>query len=103
MTWKPNEIIVHETVRDDPVTNYLLEQCPDISVKFVQSGIPKKIVETSNILSNTGDSMLDKILAGKNVMYIAPATNVVDTFTMEDDRMICPHFDRLKLASNGCF
>ena len=32
-----------------------------------------------------------------------PATDVVDTFTMPDDRMICPHFDRLKLASNGCF
>jgi len=47
--------------------------------------------------------MLDKILAGKQVVYIAPATNVVDVFTMPDDRMICPHFDRLKLASNGCF
>ena len=47
--------------------------------------------------------MLDKILAGKQVVYIAPATSVVDVFTMPDDRMICPHFDRLKLASNGCF
>ena len=47
--------------------------------------------------------MLDKILAGKQVVYIAPATNVVDVFTMPDDRMMCPHFDRLKLASNGCF
>ena len=47
--------------------------------------------------------MLDKILAGKSVVYIAPATTVVDTFTMPDDRMICPHFERLKLASNGCF
>jgi spore photoproduct lyase len=38
------------------------------------------------------------------VVYIAPATNdVVDTFTMPDSRMLCPHFERLKLAANGCF
>jgi hypothetical protein len=30
-------------------------------------------------------------------LYIAPATpDVVDTFTMPDDRMICPHFERRK-------
>ncbi len=101
--WKPKEIIVHETVRDDPVTNHFLEQCTGLPVKYVQSGIPKKIVEASDVLSNAGSSMLEKILAGKNVVYIAPATNVVDTFTTEDDRMICPHFHRLKLAANGCF
>jgi len=47
--------------------------------------------------------MLDKILAGKQVVYISPAGNAVDVFTLPDDRMVCPHFDRLKLASNGCF
>ena len=48
--------------------------------------------------------MLDKILAAKKIVFIAPATpNVVDVFTMPDTRMMCPHFDRLKLASNGCF
>jgi spore photoproduct lyase len=103
MNWKPKEIIIHETVRDDPVTIYFLEQCPGIMVKYVKSGIGKKIVEASDILRNAGNSMLDKILAGKKVIYIAPATNVVDIFTTENDRMICPHFDRLKLASNGCF
>jgi spore photoproduct lyase len=25
------------------------------------------------------------------------------SFSVPDDRMVCPHFDRLKLASNGCF
>lgn len=103
MTWKPKEIIVHETVRDDPVTTYFLEQCPDTPVKYVQSGIPQKIVEASDVLGNAGSSMLEKILAGKNVVYIAPATNIVDAFMTEDDRMICPHFHRLKLAANGCF
>ena len=47
--------------------------------------------------------MLDKILLGKQVVYIAPATDSVDVFTMPDDRMVCPHFESLKLASNGCF
>lgn len=101
--WKPKEIIIHEKVKDDSVTSYLIQQCPGVSVKYTTSGNPKEIVQLSDILSNAGSSMLDKILAGKQVVYIAPATNVVDDFTMEDDRMICPHFDRLKLASNGCF
>lgn len=103
MMWKPKEIIVHEKIRNDPVTIHFIQQCLDVPVKYTNSGIPKKIVQLSDILSHSGSSMLDKILAGKKVVYIAPATNVVDTFTMPDDRMICPHFDRLKLTSNGCF
>jgi spore photoproduct lyase len=47
--------------------------------------------------------MLDKILAGKKIVYISPAGDAVDVFTMVDNRMVCPHFDRLKLASNGCY
>ena len=101
--WKPREIIIHEKVKDDPVTSQFTQQCPGVPVKYTNSGIPNEIVQLSDILSNAGSSMLDKILAGKQVVYIAPATDVVDVFTMEDDRMICPHFERLKLASNGCF
>ena len=101
--WKPKEIIVHEKVKDDAVTIHLIEQCPGIPVKYVSIGTPKKIVDCSEILRNSGNSMLEKIIAGKQVLYIAPATGVVDVFTMPDDRIICPHFDRLKLASNGCF
>jgi len=103
VAWKPKEIIVHEKVRNDPVTIHFVKQCAGVPVKYINSGIPKKIVQLSDTLSNAGGSMLDKILAGKQVVYIAPATSVVDVFTMPDDRMICPHFDRLKLASNGCF
>jgi len=103
VAWNPKEIIVHEKVRNDPVTTHFVRQCSGVPVKYTDSGIPQKIVQMSDILSNAGDSMLDKILAGKGVVYIAPATDVVDTFMMPDDRMICPHFDRLKLASNGCF
>jgi len=102
-SWKPKEIIIHDKVRSDPVTSHFIQQCLSVPVKYTNSGNPKAILQLSDILSNAGSSMLDKILAGKQVVYIAPTTDVVDAFTMEDDRMICPHFDRLKLASNGCF
>jgi len=101
--WKPKEIIVHEKVKDDPVTVHLIQQCPGVPVQYIDTGIAKRIAQKSDILCSAGDSMLGTILAGKQVVYLAPATNVVDVFDMPDDRMICPHFDRLKLASNGCF
>jgi spore photoproduct lyase len=103
-TWKPREIIIHQAVINDSVTQYFLQQCPDIPTKTVSDGRATNIVANSQILSQPGNSMLAKILAGKQVVYIAPATNdVVDTFTMPDSRMLCPHFERLKLAANGCF
>jgi spore photoproduct lyase len=101
--WKPSEIIVHESVKDDPVTGFFLGQCPGVRVKYVTSGIPKEIVKASEVLAQAKGGMLDKILLGKQVVYIAPATDVLDVFSMPDDRMVCPHFERLKLASNGCF
>jgi len=101
--WKPKEIIVHEEVREDPVSVNILNKSPGIPVKCVSSGMAKIISEKSDILRAVGSSMLDKIIAGKSLLFIAPAANVVDTFTMPDDRMVCPHFERLKLASNGCF
>jgi len=101
--WKPKEIIIHQDVEHDPATRHILRQCPGIRVTFVDSGTPKNIIDHSLILSSSGKTMIDKILAGKRVMYIAPAIGVVDTFTMPDNRMLCPHFERLKLAGNGCF
>jgi spore photoproduct lyase len=101
--WKPSEVIIHESVKDDPVTSYFLEQCPGVKVKYVSSGTPKEIIKLSEVLSQAEGGMLDKILLGKQVVYIGPAAASVDVFTMPDDRMVCPHFERLKLASNGCF
>jgi len=101
--WKPKEIIVHEKIRNDPVTDHVLERCKGIPIKYVKNGTAKEIVAASDVLSSAKQTMLDKILAGKTVLYIAPANNAVDLFTMPDDRMMCPHFERLKLASNGCF
>ena len=101
--WKPTEIIVNEKVEDDSVTKYVLKKCKGVPVREVDNGKATTIVDASEVLKDTG-TMLEKILAGKNVLYIGPTGNdVVDVFTMPDDRMMCPHFDRLKLASNGCF
>jgi hypothetical protein len=40
--WKPKEIIVHEKVRNDPVTTHFIERCPGVPVKYIDNGIPKK-------------------------------------------------------------
>ena len=80
--WRPKEIIVHEKVRNDPVTIYFIQQCAGVPVKYTDSGIPKNIVQLSDRLSHAGSSMLDKILAGKQVVHIASATIVVNVFTM---------------------
>ncbi len=101
--WKPKEIIVNEAVKTDPATIYFLKQCNNIPVQYIKSGLPKDIIRASKILNNAGSAMLERILSGKKVVYIAPPVNVVDSFTMPDNRMMCPHFNRLKLASNGCF
>ena len=101
--WKPKEIIVNKKVKNDLVAKHILQACPNVPFKYVSSGSPEAIKMASVILSQAGNTMLDTILAGKQVMYIGPATDTVDEFTMPDDRLLCPHFDRLKLASNGCF
>jgi len=101
--WKTKEIVVNNKVKDDPTTVHILKQCKDSLISYVNDGKPKTIINTSKILSSSSPKMLDKIIAGKEVLYIAPAGDAVDVFRMPDDRMLCPHFDRLKLASNGCF
>lgn len=101
--WQPREIIVHEAVREDEVTRRILSRCPQAPVHYVTSGNPRAVVAASDVLNRAGGAMLDKILAGKQVLYVAPATQVVDTFHMPDERTVCPDFDRLKLASNGCY
>ena len=102
--WRPREIIIHEKVRQDPVTIHILEQCEGVPVRYVGSGKYEAIIEASSILSRNGNSILDKVREGKQVLYIGPAMGrEVDVFDIQDDRMMCPHFERLKLASNGCF
>jgi spore photoproduct lyase len=102
--WRPSEIIVHEKVKDDPVTGRIRAKCPGVPVRFVSKGTGAAVVDASQLLKASGKTMLQKILAGKKVLYISPAASgVVDTFYMPDERILCPHFRRLKLASNGCF
>ena len=101
--WRPAEIIVNQEVKDDPGTSYFLSQCPGIPVKYIGSSESKAVVQASDVLRNVADGMLNKVVAGKRVVFIAPCGNPVDEFKIPDDRFICPHFERLKLASNGCF
>ena len=101
--WKPKEIIVHKSVENDPTTKRIIETAKVKWIHEVDNGKSETIKKASKILSEAEQNMLSQILAGKQVLYISPAGNAVDQFEMPDDRMLCPHFDRLKLASNGCF
>lgn len=101
--WTPQEIIVNERVRGDEVTKRVLERCPGVPVRWVRSARGKDVVAASKILSQAKGGMLDTVLAGKRVLFITSPGQAVDTFEMPDDRMVCPHFARLKLAANGCF
>ncbi len=102
-SWLPTEIIIHNKVKEDSVTISILKQCPGVPVTYTDSGAANVIKQKSQLLKN-GSGMLEQITAGKQILYIAPPANdVVDVFEMPDNRLMCPHFDRLKLASNGCF
>ena len=101
--WRPQEIIIHDEVKDDPDTGYFLSQCPGIPVKYVDTAKSAEVVQASDVLRNAGAGMLNKVLTGKSVVFIAPCGNPIDEFRVLDNRMVCPHFERLKLANNGCF
>jgi len=101
--WQPKEIIVNVKVKNDPGTKRILNMCDGVPVKYVKNGKAKTIINASDILRTAGNTMLEKINAGKQVLYIAPpGTGLVDQFQMPDDRMLCPHFDRLRFGSNAC-
>lgn len=102
MSWKPDELFIHNDVKNDGTTQWILRRCKNSRVIYVPSGRPQEIVNRSHILSKT-TGFLDKILAAKRVLYVAPAGQAVDEFDIADDRIKCPHFSRLKLSSNGCF
>ena len=107
--WRPQEIVLNRAVKNDPVTKYFLRKCKGIPVREVDKGSRSAIVGASKILSQadgqpSSNKILSMHLAGKRVVYLAPAgSNVVDLFDMPDNRMMCPHFDRIKFASNGCY
>jgi spore photoproduct lyase len=103
-SWVPSEIIVNDKVRNDSVTKRILKKCKNAPVIYVADGKPSSVINASRILSKSGKGIIDKVLAGKRVLYIGPVSGgTVDTFEMPDSRILCPHFERLKLASNGCF
>ena len=91
-------------MRKDPVTEGILEKCPGVPVKYVRDARATTVSAASEVLKSARPGMLNKILAGKQVLFISSAASgTVDQFKMPDERIVCPSFDRLKLASNGCF
>ena len=101
--WKPKEIIINRSIAGDPVARRIRSMCAEVPIRYVDDSRARTIVNASETLAGTR-TLLEKVLAGKQVLHLAPATaGIVDTFTMPDDRIMCPDFERLKLAGNGCF
>jgi hypothetical protein len=46
-------------IKDDPVSKFFLDQCPQFPVKHAGIGKAKNIVAVPEILKNAGPSMLD--------------------------------------------
>ncbi len=100
--WTPREIIIHEAVKNDPGTRYFVKKCPEARIEYVPDSRPQSVVAASTILS-LADGMLTEILAGKSVIHISSSVDVIGGFKIDDTRMKCPEFQKLTLASNGCF
>ncbi len=100
--WKPEEIIVHDKVRNDPLTQNILDQYPEVPVKLVNNCKPRTVKESSSILSEPYLSGGDLYDAGKGVLFISPGDNAIDAFDIEDNRVKCPGFNRIKILQNGC-
>ena len=65
--YKPKEIIVAKDVKNHPVTCSILDKCPGVPVRVVDSNQPDVIRKASHILSNS-DSLAETICVGKNVL-----------------------------------
>lgn len=103
-SWRPAEIIINEKVKEDPITLYFISQCPGVPVKYVPDSKAETVKAASDQLRNAPQEMLPLIMAGKRVVHISPASvDIIDPFVMDDHRMMCPEFDRVKFASNGCY
>ena len=103
-TWRPSEIIINNKVKDDPITLHFISQCPGVPVKYVPDSKAATVKAASDQLKNATQEMLPLIMAGKRVVHISPASvDIIDPFVMDDHRMMCPEFDRVKFASNGCY
>jgi len=99
--WKPAEIMIHPKVIDDPIAESLHKRYGKLQ-RNVPTGRSTDIVQASHVLVK-GAPLLKTIEKGKTVVYVGPAGKAVDDFNIPDNRMICPHFSRIKWASNGCF
>ena len=72
--WTPSEIIINDSVKNDPVTLNILANCPNASIKYTSSGKSEDIKAISDVI-NIEDNLLDQVVAGKNVVYISPVGN----------------------------
>ena len=63
--WRPSEIIVDNRVLKDPITEHILSLCPDVPVRYTESGNPQDIKNASEIIaaSERMQKLIDDILS----------------------------------------
>lgn len=101
--WKPNEVMIHDRVECDRRARSLQKKLKRVPILPVPNGSPATINGTSTILDVNNDPLPVSINKGKGVLYVGPAGKAVDRFTIDDKRMVCPEFARLKWANNCYF
>jgi spore photoproduct lyase len=104
--WTPEEIVIHEDVVEDEVTQRIINKCFGVDKRYVSNGSPEHVREKSFILkaAKQKGGYLHQILEGKKVLYIGPPGNdIITPFELDGSRMVCPEFEKLRFSSNGCF
>ena len=85
--YQPDEIVVNKALLKDPLVQHILECCPGVPVRIVETNKPTDIVAASELLSSAS-SMADRIAVGKRVLVLVSTVGDVDLFEMSDVRMV---------------
>lgn len=113
--WKPGELLINNNVRSDPVVVSVRRKLGSVPSQYVPDGRSTTITKASRILNapkanspkitrkSKKGTLRDTIERGKKVLYLAPAGKAVEYFEIDDKRMACPEFAKLKWANNGCY
>lgn len=106
--WCPEELIINNKVKDHQEVQEIIEKCKELGlkeemIKYVDNADNKIVTDASSLLKNANDT-LRKINEGKKILFVSGVTSkTVGQFDASDKAIICPEFEKLVYASNGCF
>ena len=94
--FKPSEIIVYNPVRDNDITQKILEKYPAANVSFVDTQKPSEIIPTK------GRAQGDVVDKSKSILMLGTNNSFVKEFE-ERDEPYCAGLTKLTPVSNGCY